>query len=186
MSKVIDQRVVEMKFDNQQFETNIKTSMSTLERFKQALSFDGVKKGFTEIESASKGMKLDGLGDAVETVKSRFSALEVAAVTALANITNSAVNAGRQLLHSLTIAPIAQGFDEYELKMNSVQTIMASTGEDIKTVNKYLDELNLYADKTIYSFSDMTQNIGKFTNAGVKIEDAVKAIQGISNEAAYK
>jgi hypothetical protein len=127
---------------------------------------------------------MSGLGSAVEVVSSKFSALGVMAVTALVNITNSAINAGKQLLHSLTIAPITQGFQEYELKMGSVQTIMASTGESLETVNKYLQELNEYSDKTIYSFSDMTTNIGKFTNAGVKLEDAVKAIQGISNEAA--
>ena len=120
----------------------------------------------------------------VDTVKERFSALEVMAVTALANITNSAVNTGKQMLNSLTVEPIKQGFGEYELKLDSVQTIMASTGESLETVNGYLQELNTYADKTIYSFSDMTSSIGKFTNSGVKLEDAVKAIQGISNEAA--
>ena len=102
----------------------------------------------------------------------------------LENITDSAVNAGKQMLNSLTLEPVKQGFSEYELKLDSVQTIMASTGESLETVNGYLQELNTYADKTIYSFSDMTASIGKFTNSGVKLEDAVKAIQGISNEAA--
>ena len=120
----------------------------------------------------------------MESVASKFSTLGIIGVTALQNITNSAINAGKRILESLTIAPIRQGLEEYELKMGSVQTIMASTGESLDTVNKYLEELNKYADKTIYSFSDMTSNIGKFTNAGVKLEDAVKAIQGISNEAA--
>ncbi|WP_290095370.1 tape measure protein, partial [Bacteroides acidifaciens] len=106
------------------------------------------------------------------------------AVTALANITNSVINTGKQMLHSLTIEPIKDGFAEYELKMGSIQTIMMSTGASLEDVNKYLNELNTYADRTIYSFADMTSNIGKFTNAGVKLEDAVMAIQGISNEAA--
>lgn len=88
------------------------------------------------------------------------------------------------MLHSLTIEPVSQGFNEYELKMGSIQTIMASTGASLEEVNGYLADLNEYSDKTIYSFADMTQNIGKFTNAGVKLEDAVLAIKGISNEAA--
>ena len=98
-------------------------------------------------------------------------------MTTLANITNSAVNAGKRMLAAFTIDPIRTGFNEYELKMGSIQTIVASTGESLDVVNQKLDALNTYSDKTIYSFSDMTQNIGKFTNAGVKLDDAVAAIQ---------
>lgn len=184
MSKTIDQRVVEMRFDNKQFENNVKTSLSTLDKLKQSLRLDGAAKGFEEVDSAARKLDMSGLGSAVESVKSRFSALEVMAVTALANITNSVINTGKQMLESLTIEPIKQGFDEYELKMGSIQTIMMSTGASLEEVNGYLNELNTYADRTIYSFADMTSNIGKFTNAGVSLKDAVMAIQGVSNEAA--
>ncbi len=165
MSDEIDRRVVEMQFRNENFERNANKTISTLDKLKTALHLEGAASG-------------------VEAVAAKFSALQVVGVTALANITNSAVDAGKKIVNALAIEPITQGFSEYELKMNSVRTIMSSTGESIETVNKYLDELNEYSDKTIYSFSDMTQNIGKFTNAGVKLEDAVMAIKGISNEAA--
>ena len=184
MSKTIDERVVEMRFDNKQFESNAQTSLSTIEKLKKSLDMDGATKGLESIDSAAKKVDMSGLGSAVETVKTRFSALEVMAVTALANITNSVVNTGKQMLRSLTIEPISQGFEEYELKMGSIQTIMMSTGASLEEVNKYLQELNTYSDKTIYSFQDMTSNIGKFTNAGVGLEDAVMAIQGVSNVAA--
>ena len=184
MSKTIDERVVEMRFDNKQFESNVQTSLSTIEKLKKSLDMDGATKSLESIDSAAKKVDMSGLGSAVETVKTRFSALEVMAVTALANITNSVVNTGKQMLHSLTIEPISQGFEEYELKMGSIQTIMMSTGASLEEVNKYLQELNTYSDKTIYSFQDMTSNIGKFTNAGVGLEDAVMAIQGVSNVAA--
>ena len=184
MSTTIDSRVVEMRFDNKQFESNVQTSLSTLDKLKSSLSMNGATKGFEQIDSAANKVNMSGLGSAVETVKTQFSALEVMAVTALANITNSVVNTGKQMLHSLTIEPISQGFEEYELKMGSIQTIMMSTGASLEEVNKYLQELNTYSDKTIYSFQDMTSNIGKFTNAGVGLEDAVMAIQGVSNVAA--
>lgn len=184
MSKTIDERVVEMQFDNKQFERNVQTSLGTIDRLKNSLDFSDSSKGLKNIESASKNINLAGLGNAVDAVKIKFSALGVMAVTALQDITHSVYNTGTQMLKSLTIEPVKQGFDEYELKMGSVQTIMASTGESLETVMGYLNELNTYADKTIYSFSDMTSSIGKFTNAGVKLDDAVKAIQGISNEAA--
>ena len=184
MSTTIDQKVVEMRFDNKNFENNVSTTMSTLDKLKQKLNFTGASKGLEDVSASAKKVDMSGLASGVETVRMKFSALEVMGVTALANITNSAVNAGKRILSALTIKPVTTGFNEYELKMNSIQTIMASTGEDLQTVNRYLEELNKYSDETIYSFSDMTQNIGKFTNAGVKLEDAVLAIKGISNEAA--
>lgn len=184
MSTTVDHRVVEMRFDNQHFERNVSTTMSTLDKLKEKLNFTGAAKGLDNLGLSAKNVSMSGLASGVETVRSKFSALEVMGVTALANITNSAVNAGKRIAKSLTVDPIKSGFQEYELKMGSIQTIMASTGESLETVNRYLNELNEYSDKTIYSFQDMTSNIGKFTNAGVKLEDAVMAIKGISNEAA--
>lgn len=184
MSTTIDQRVVEMRFDNKQFESNVSTTMSTLEKLKSKLNFTNSAKGLGAIGDYIKKIDFSGISSGVDVVQAKFSALEVIGVTALANITNSAVNAGKRMLNALTIEPISTGFSEYELKMRSVQTIMAGTGEKLEVINKYLEELNAYSDRTIYSFSDMTSNIGKFTNAGVNLKDAVKAIQGVSNVAA--
>ena len=184
MSTTIDQKVVEMRFDNQHFEKNVNTTMSSLDKLKQKLNFSGASKGLDELNNSAKNNNMGVLANSVEVVRNKFSALEVMGITALANITNSAVNAGKRIVKSLTVDPVTTGFNEYELKMGSIQTIMASTGESLEVVNSYLNELNKYSDQTIYSFSDMTQNIGKFTNAGVKLEDAVMAIKGISNEAA--
>lgn len=184
MSTNIDQQVVEMRFDNQHFEKNVKQSMSTIDKLKESLNLTGASKGLERLNDVAKNNNFDTLGKSVDAVKNKFSAMEIVGVTALVNLTNSAVNAGKKFVNALTIEPVTTGFSEYELKMNSVQTIMASTGESLEVVNGYLNELNEYSDKTIYSFSDMTQNIGKFTNAGVKLKDAVLAIKGVSNEAA--
>ena len=135
MSKSVEERIVEMRFDNQQFEKGVQTTMGTLDKLKHSLKLDGATKGLEDVDKAAKGINISGLSSAVETVKNRFSALEVVAITALANITNSVVNAGKRLVESFTMEPIQQGFAEYELKMGAVQTIMASTGADIKTVS---------------------------------------------------
>ena len=142
MSTTVDERVVEMRFDNGQFEKNVSTTMSTVDKLKQKLNLTGASKGLEDVNAAANKVNMSGLGSAVETVRAKFSALEVMGVTALANITNSAVNAGKRLVAAFTIDPVKTGFQEYELKMNSVQTIMASTGESLDTVNKYLAELN--------------------------------------------
>ena len=187
MSNTIDQRVVEMRFDNSHFEKNVSTTMSTLEKLKQKLNLSGASKGLDDINASAKNVNMNGLGSAVETVTAKFSALQVMGVTALANITNSAVNAGKNIVKSLTIDPIKSGFEEYETKMGSIQTILANTehqGTTLNDVTRALDELNTYADKTIYNFQQMTKNIGTFTAAGVDLDTSVRSIQGIANLAA--
>lgn len=187
MSTTIDQRVVEMRFDNKQFEANVKTSMSTLDKLKQSLNLTGASKGLENVSAAAKNCDMSGLSSAVQTVHAKFSALEVMAVTALANITNSAINAGKQLISSFIIDPIKLGFQEYETQINAIQTILANTsskGTTLEQVTSALDELNKYADKTIYNFTEMTRNIGTFTAAGVDLDTSVQAIKGIANLAA--
>lgn len=184
MSKTIDDRVVSLKFDNKQFESNVSTTMSTLDKLKQKLNLPSSAKAFDNINAAAKNVNLSGISSSVDTLQAKFSALDVAAVTALANITNSTLQAGKNLISSLTIDPITSGFREYELQMNSVQTILANTahkGVDIDQVTAALDELNTYADKTVYNFAEMTRNIGTFTAAGVDLDKSVAAIKGIAN-----
>ena len=187
MSTTIDQRVVEMRFDNSNFEKNTRETMSTLDRLKQKLNLSGASKGLENLSSSANKVNMNGLANAVGNVTSRFSALEIMGVTALVNLTNSAVNAGKRMISALTIDPVKTGFQEYETQLNSVQTIMANVGHKGKTlqdVNKALDELNEYADQTIYNFTEMTRNIGLFTNAGVDLDTSVAAIKGFSNAAA--
>lgn len=187
MSKTIDERVVEMRFDNKQFESNVATSMSTLDKLKRSLKLDGAAKGLEGVDSAAKKVDMSGLGNGVESVSAKFSALQVVGVTALANIINSAVNAGKRIVSALTIDPIMSGFQEYETQINAVQTILANTsskGTTIDDVTAALDELNHYADLTIYNFTEMTRNIGTFTAAGIDLDTSVSAIQGIANLAA--
>ena len=187
MSTTVDERVVEMRFDNKHFESNVATSMSTLDKLKQKLNLSGASKGLESINDASKKVNMSGLGGAVETVSAKFSALEVMGVTALANITNSAVNTGKRMISALTVDPVMSGFKEYETQINAVQTILANTsskGTTINDVTAALDELNKYADLTIYNFTEMTRNIGTFTAAGIDLDTSVSAIQGIANLAA--
>ena len=187
MSKQVDERVVSMKFDNAQFENGVKTSLSTLDKLKNSLNFKSASTGLNNINTAANKVNMSGISKGIESIQAKFSALDVMAVTALANITNSAVNAGRRITRALTIEPIFTGFQEYETQINAVQTILANTrseGTTIKDVNSALDELNKYADLTIYNFTEMTRNIGTFTAAGVKLDTSVSAIQGIANLAA--
>ena len=189
MSTTVDERVVEMRFDNKQFEQNIQTSLSSLDKLKKSLNLEGAAKGLETVNDAANKCSgnMSPLSNAVETVRVRFSALEVMAITALQNITNSALAAGKNFVSAFTIDPIKTGFEEYETQINAVQTILANTsskGTTLDQVNNALDELNHYADMTIYNFTEMTRNIGTFTAAGVDLDTSVAAIKGIANLAA--
>lgn len=185
MSRTIDSRVVEMQFNNKQFEQNVATSMSTLDKLKRSLNLDGASKGLENIGAAAKNVNMSGLSGDVETVRAKFSALEVMAVTALANITNFAVNAGKKLVKSLTIDQVTAGWTKYEQKTASVQTIMNATGKSIEEVNGYLDKLMWFSDETSYGFTDMTAALAQMTSSGGDVKNLLPLITGVANATAY-
>lgn len=186
-SKTVDERVVEMKFNCKQFESGVSSTMSLLDRLKEKLKFNDSEKGFNKIIAVAKKVDLSPILEASEKVISRFSALGTMATTVLTNITNKIVSTGEQLLNSFTLEPILSGFQEYETQINAIQTIQANTSSKGTTMNQItdaLDELNHYADMTIYNFTEMTRNIGTFTAAGIDLDTSVSAIKGIANLAA--
>ena len=187
MSTEVEQRVVEMQFDNRQFERNVSTTMSSLDKLKQSLNLTGAAKGLENVGTAAKGINLSGLTNAAETVCVKFSHMQMTIQHELNKIVDHALYTGKRIASALTIDPIKTGFAEYETQINAVQTILANTkskGTDIGDVNAALDELNTYADKTIYNFTEMTRNIGTFTAAGVDLDKSVTSIKGIANLAA--
>lgn len=187
MSENIDNRIVRMQFDNRQFEKGVQTTTTSLHKLKESLKLDKAAEGFNKISSAAKTVDLSVLMDAAETIKHRFSAFGIIGMTVLQNITNMAISTGRRLVDALSFNSIRDGFAEYETQMGAIQTIMANVsdkGYGLADVTKNLDTLNTYADKTIYNFTEMTRNIGTFTAAGVDLNEATAAIQGIANLAA--
>lgn len=187
MSKEVDERVVEMRFNNALFENKVQQTMRSLTALNEKLMFKGAEKGFEKVSDASEKVKFNVLLNALDNLSQKFSAVEVIGVTALMRITNQAVDAGERLVKALSLDPIISGFQEYETQINAVQTILANTsskGTTLDQVNAALDELNHYADLTIYNFTEMTRNIGTFTAAGVDLNTSVSAIKGIANLAA--
>jgi tape measure domain-containing protein len=183
----VDDRVVSASFESGKFESGAAKTLSTLDKLKAALRLDGATKGLDAIEAKAGKANFGPLGSAVDGISTKFSALSIVGVAALATIATKAVTLGANITKSLTLGPISAGLSEYETNLNSVQTILANTaasGAKLKDVNKALSELNTYADKTIYNFSEMTKNIGTFTAAGVDLKTATASIKGIANLAA--
>ena len=187
MSNSVDNRIVEMQFDNAQFEKGISTSIKSLDILKKKLNLDKEAKSVDGLTRSGKRFDLSGMAASIEYVAGKFSAFGVLGVTAMQRISNAAITTGKNLVSSLTIDPVKSGLSEYETQINAIQTILSNTrskGGTIEAVNEALDTLNTYADKTIYNFTEMTRNIGTFTAAGVELDTSTAAIKGIANLAA--
>ena len=184
MSREVDERVVSMQFDNKQFETNVATTMSTLDKLEAKLNFKGASKALDELDASANKVDLSHMGNAVESIEVKFSAMSVAAIAAINRIVNKAFDAGEKLIKSLSIDQITAGWSKYADKTTAVQTILAATGESMEYVNEQLSKMNWFTDETSFNFTDMTNNVGKFTSAGVDLDKAVLAMQGIAAEAA--
>ena len=184
MSTSIDQRIVEMQFDNGQFERGAKQSIETLDKLDKSLDLRESAKNLTALSDAGKNFSLDGVASGIEVVQQKFTALEIMGITALQRITNQAITTGENLVKSLSLDQIAEGFGKYEQKTTSVQTIVNATGESIDSVSEKLAKLNWFTDETSYNFIDMVGNIGKFTSMGIDLDTSVTAMEGIANWAA--
>ena len=182
----IDERVVKMRLDNNQFEQGINKTSGLLSKLKQALNLDKSVESINNVDKAVSGVSFNPLTSGLQGVQSGFNAMGAVAFSVLNRMTNAAIDAGKSITNALT-ASVRDGFAEYETQMNAVQTILANTqskGSTIDDVNSALDTLNTYADKTIYNFTEMTRNIGTFTAAGVDLQTSVDSIKGIANLAA--
>ncbi len=184
MSQEIDQRVVEMRFDNAQFEKNSRDTMRTLDKLKEKLSFKGAAKGLEQVQAASENVDFSGMEKGLDTVQAKFSALDVIAFTALQRITDKVISTGEQMVKNLSVDQITSGWDKYNEKTSNVQTIMNATGKSIDQVNGYLNKLMWYSDETSYSFNEMTSALSQMTAAGGKIDKMIPMIMGIANATA--
>lgn len=185
MSQEVDERVVEMRFDNAQFEKNVHQTMQSLEKLNDSLRLDGAEKGFEKIGDASAKVDFDEMQGALDNLSGKFSAVEVMGVAALSHITRQAVDTGEKLVKSLSLDQVTSGWNKYAQKTASVQTIMNATGKSIAKVNGYLSKLMWFSDETSYSFTDMTQSLGQLTASGGDIEKVIPMIMGMANATAY-
>lgn len=185
MGNVIDQRIVEMQFDNKEFERNVQTSIKSLDNLKKSLDLEESAKSFKKIDEVDKKFNLNGVSGAISEVHAKFSAWEVAGITAIQRVTNTAITYGERMVKSLTVDQLVAGWDKYSQKTQSVQTIMNSTGKSVEAVNGYLEKLQWFSDETSYSFTNMTDALGKFTSSGANIDTIIPVITGIANATAF-
>ena len=181
---LLDERVVEMRFDNADFERNVNQSIKTIDKLKESLDFENAGESFENISAAAAKCDMKPLEDSLEGITVKFNMLEMVAANVLGNITNKIVDAGAKLAKSLTVDQFTSGWAKYDQKTAAVQTIISATSASIDEVNQKLEKLIWFADETSYDFVDMVNNIGKFTSAGVDLDDAVDSMMGISNWAA--
>ena len=182
----IDERVVSLKMNNKQFLSAMKESAAGMDKLKESLKMQGAADGLSRIGEIAKNTTLGDLASKALEIGKNMTVMQGLGVAAFGGLGAAALSAGSQVVSGF-FNTIKDGFNEYELKMKSIQTILANTAEKGTTLSEVkasLADLNTYADKTVYSFSDMTNAIGMFTAAGVDLQTSVASIKGLSNLAA--
>ena len=176
MSDELDKRVVRMEFDNSKFEKNVKQSQETLKKLDEQLEF----------KDGSKG---------IEKVEASLSHFQIVAFAVINRVTNKIIDLGVNFVKALSVDNISAGWTKFGQKVTSVATLAAQkikmsgkviedTSEKMEAINDQLDKLNFFSDETSYNFTDMIDNIGKFTAAGRSLDESVNAMMGIANWAA--
>ena len=168
----IDERIVSMQFDNEQFEKNVGTTLKSLTNLEKGV--DGLN-----------GISTSGLADAIESLQDRFSNLGIIGMTVIQNLTNRFVDAGIKMAKSLTIDQVAAGFDKYTANTKTVKALLNSTGESIDVVTEKINGLSWYSDATSYSYNSMVSALKSFTAQDIKMDEAIPAIMGIGNSLSY-
>lgn len=185
MSRTIDEKVVTLEFDNADFEKNVKTSMSTLEKFDKSLRLEGAERGIKSVEETVRRFDMSTMDKGLLVVTDGFSKLERVALSVLSSIAIRAEQAGERMIKALSIDNITSGYSKYEQKIDSVQTLVNSTGKSLVEINGYLNTLMRFSDETSYGFSEMAQSLAQLTSSGGDIERLIPMITGIANAVAF-
>lgn len=183
-TSTIDERVVEMRFDNANFEKNVATSMSTLDKLKEKLKFSDASGGLSKLSTEASRVNLNPISNAVDNVGSKFDYfINTVAIGGMLRLGQQAVDTGERLIKSLSLDQVAAGWDKFQKKTTSSATLIAQ-GFDMSEVTEQLEKLNWFTDETSYNFTDMVDNIAKFTATGKGLSESVTAMEGIATWAA--
>lgn len=189
MSKLVDERVVELTFDNKKFESNMKESMSTLDRLKSALNFSGVA---NSINKSMQAITLSPLEEAMESAKESFGSFaDYVELTVVQRMTNKVLDAAERMVKALSIDQISSGWEKFNNITKNTGTLVTAYTDMYgdqesaqEKVEQNLDRLRWYADSTSYSMESMTQAMSSFANNGVDMDTATEAVMGIAQWAA--
>lgn len=181
MTQSVDERVVKMTFDNKRFESNVKTTMGTLDKLNDKLKFKGAVQGAKELNAVTKKIDLSPLSRSVDEVQSRFSGLYIVGATALSNLTTAAMRAGQSMFRALT-GPLVQGGITRALNLEAAEFQIKGLGKDWDALYKDMD----YAvSGTAYGIDQAARAAAQFSASGIEAGDSMKAaLRGISGVAA--
>lgn len=185
MSASVDERIVQMKFENGQFERAAKESLGTMQKLKNGLNFEGAVKGIAEVEKSVRSFSLDAMGSAIQSVTDKFTALDAVGFRVITRLTDQAINFGKKMIASLTTDQISSGFSKYEQQTSYVQTLMNATGKTIDEIDGYLAKLMWFSDETSYGFTDMASALSQMVTVGGNIDTLTPLLMGVANATAF-
>ena len=181
----VDERIVQMVFDNKQFENGVSTTLGTISKLKSSLNFDNQQKALNDLGKTANGLSFGALTSAIDGAADGFSAFEAIAVGALLEVGRKVEALGEKIVKELVFDQVSQGWEKFENETRNVSAIVNQSGKELETVEGYIDELNWYADVTSFNTSSMTSALSQFVSQGIELETAIPAIMGIGNSMTY-
>lgn len=183
MSTKRDYRVVEMSFDNKDFEQNVKTSLSTIQKLNNALKLDGATQGLLAVEKAIAQVTMDPILAGLDQVNDKFSALGVIGKRVLENLADSAVNAGKKIWNN-TLGQIQSGGSARALNIANAKFKLEGLGVAWEKAEK---DISQAVDGTAYGFDAAANTASQLATAGIELGDAyggmahsLRAVSGIA------
>lgn len=183
MSKTIDQKVVEMRFDNAQFEKNVSTSMSTLDKLKQSLNFDGAAKSFENIDRAANNVSFDKIASGVEALQNRFSTMGIVGMRVIGNMTDSMIGFVKKGINFVTDS-IVQGGKKRAMNLENAHFQLQGLLKDEAAVQAIMKNVNDSVDGTAYSLDAAAKVASQYAATGMRAGDkmfsALRAVAGVA------
>lgn len=141
MSESIDNRVVQMRFDNEQFERGIQTSIHSLKKLDDSMDFESGTKSFRQLEKSVNDVKFDKLLAGLDSIANKFTFIGQLGMRLKNEVIDKLIGSGERMVKSLSVEQVSVGWDKYADKTSAVQTIMSATAKeftDTATQMKYV------------------------------------------------
>ena len=181
----VDERVVSLELENEQFESRVENTIKSLGRLTNALNLEGAADGLTELEKTANGMNFGSLLSELDEINNRFNVVTYAVNALVANLTNKAVDAAERFVKSLSVDQVAAGWNKYNQQLSYVQTIMNATGKSVDEVDDIIAKLAWFSDETSFSLNEMMSALSTAAASGADLEKVIPMIEGIATATAY-
>lgn len=185
MSKKVDERVVEMRFENGQFEKGVAQSTESLNKLKKSLNLEGAAKGLENVNSTAKNTSgIESLAASLEKVEHRFSTMGIVGMRVIENLTDSAMRFAKKTVSFVT-GGIINGGKRRAMNLENANFQLQGLLKNEEAVAAVMQNVSDAVDGTAYSLDAAAKVASQLAASGMKAGDQMfSALRGVAGVAA--